>query len=243
MHPIETSYPLELVHMDFLTIGKPNTDKMVNILIVTDHFTKYAQAYVTPNQMAPTVACTLWENFLVHNGWPTKILTDQGKCFESALVKELCSIAQVQKIRTMPYHPEMNGTCEHFNSTLINMLGTLPVKSKKEWQDWVSTMTHAYNCTISHATAYKPYYLMYGREPRLAIDVKYGVTMPTLTNNVRYNYIKKLQARLRWAFNNAKDFNQKEMNQHKQYYDKKVKCMMLCPDDIVLVRVKTFGND
>ena len=63
MHPIETSYPLELVHMDFLTIGKPNTDKMVNILIVTDHFTKYAQAYVTPNQTAPMVACTLWENF------------------------------------------------------------------------------------------------------------------------------------------------------------------------------------
>ena len=181
MHPIETSYPMELVHMDFLTIGKPNTDIMINILIITDHFTKYAQAYVTPNQTAPMVARTLWENFLVHYGWPIKILTYQGKCFESAIVKELCSIAQVQKIRTTPYHPETNGTCEHFNSTLINMLGTLPVESKKEWQDWVSTMTHAYNCTISHATGYKPYYLMYGHEPRLAIDVEYGVTMPTLT--------------------------------------------------------------
>ena len=59
MHPMETSYPMELVHMDFLTIGKPNTDKMITILNVTDHFTKYAQAYVTPNQMAPVVACTL----------------------------------------------------------------------------------------------------------------------------------------------------------------------------------------
>ena len=137
---------------------------MANILIVTNHFTKYAQVYVTPNQMALTVAHTLWENFLVHYGWPTKILTDQDKCFESALVKELCSIAQVQKIRTMPYHPKMNGTCERFNSTTINMLGTLPVESKKEWQDWVSTMIHAYNCTISHATGYKPYYLMYGQD-------------------------------------------------------------------------------
>ena len=72
--------------MDFLTIGKPDTDKMINILIVTDHFTKYAQAYVTLNQMATVVARTLWENFLVHYGWPAKILTDQGKCFESALV-------------------------------------------------------------------------------------------------------------------------------------------------------------
>ena len=221
--------------MDFLTIGKPNTDKMINILIITDHFTKYVQAYITPNQMAPVVAPTLWENFLVHYGWPTKILTDQGKCFESALVKELCSIAQVQKIGTTPYHLETNGACEHFNSTLINMLGTLPIESKKEWQDWVSTMTHAYNCTISHATGYKPYYIMYSHEPRLVIDVEYSVTMPTLTENIRHNYIKKLQARLKWAFGKAKDFNQKEMNRHKQYYDRKVKCMALCPDDIVLV--------
>ena len=172
MYPIETSYPMELVHMDFFTIGKLNTDKMISILIITDHFTKYAQAYVTPNQTAPVVAHTFWGNFLVHYGWPVKILTDQGKCFKSALVKELCSIAQVQKIRTMPYHNETNGACEHFNSTLINILGTLPVESKKEWQDWASTMTHAYNCTISHATGYKPYYLMYCCEPRLAIDVE-----------------------------------------------------------------------
>ena len=55
---------------------------------------------------------------------------------------------------------------------------------------------------------------MYGREPRLAIDVEYGVTMPTLTKNIRHNYIKKLQARWKWAFGNAKDFNQKEMNHH-----------------------------
>ena len=58
MYPIETSYPMELVHMDFLTIEKPNMDKMINILIITDHFTKYAQAYVTPNQTALVVACT-----------------------------------------------------------------------------------------------------------------------------------------------------------------------------------------
>ena len=140
----------------------------------------------------------------------------------------------MQKIRAMPYHPETIGACEHFNSTLINMLGTLPIESKKEWQDWVSTMTHA-NCTISQAMGYKPYYLMYGRQSRLAIDVEYGMTMPILTENIRHNYVKKLQARLKWAFGKAKDFKQKEMNCHKQYYYKKVKCMVLCPDNIVLV--------
>ena len=81
------SYPLELVHLDFLTLeGKADDHKSVNILIVTDHFTKYAQAYVTPKQTAVVVAQTLLENFLVHYGWPKKILTDQGKSFENNLI-------------------------------------------------------------------------------------------------------------------------------------------------------------
>ena len=77
MQPILVSYPMELVHLDFLTLGgKAYDSRNVNILIVTDHFTKYAQAYVTPKQTAVVVAQTLWENVLVHYGWPEKILTD-----------------------------------------------------------------------------------------------------------------------------------------------------------------------
>ena len=67
MQPILVSYPLELVHLDFLTlVGRADDNMSVNILIVTDHFIKYVQAYVTPKQTATVVAHTLWENFLVH---------------------------------------------------------------------------------------------------------------------------------------------------------------------------------
>ena len=81
MQPILVSYLMKLIHLDFLTLGGKST----NILVVTDHFTKYAQAYITPKQTAVVVAHTLWENFLVHYGWPEKILTDQGKYFENNL--------------------------------------------------------------------------------------------------------------------------------------------------------------
>ena len=57
MQLILVLYPLELVHLDFLTLGgKADDNKGVNILIVTDHFTKYAQAYSTPKQTATLVA-------------------------------------------------------------------------------------------------------------------------------------------------------------------------------------------
>ena len=42
--------------------------KSINVVIVTDHFTKYSQAYVTPKQTAVIVAKTLCKNFLIHYG-------------------------------------------------------------------------------------------------------------------------------------------------------------------------------
>ena len=96
LKPIHCTYPLELVHLDFLTIGKEGTEKAINIMVITDHFTRYAQAYITSKQTVPVVAKTLWDQFLVHYGWPTIILTDQGKSFENQLIRELCSLAQVQ---------------------------------------------------------------------------------------------------------------------------------------------------
>ena len=53
MEPIETSYPMELVHMDFSVIGsKMGPAKDINVLVITDHFSRYAQAFVTSNQTA-----------------------------------------------------------------------------------------------------------------------------------------------------------------------------------------------
>ena len=69
MSSFETSYPMEIVHMDFLLIGsKWDRNKDINVLVVTDHFTRYAQAFVTTSQTALAVAQTLYKNYLVHYG-------------------------------------------------------------------------------------------------------------------------------------------------------------------------------
>ena len=59
LNPIIATRPLELAHIDYLTIKPPassKSDKDINILIITDPFTQYAQAYITPSQRAPVVA-------------------------------------------------------------------------------------------------------------------------------------------------------------------------------------------
>ena len=65
MQPIQVSYPMELIHLDFLTLGGKTGDvKSTNIMVITDHFTRYAQTYVTPKQTAVVVAHALWGEFL-----------------------------------------------------------------------------------------------------------------------------------------------------------------------------------
>ena len=130
LKPLEASYPLELVHMDFLRIGGKD-DKNTNVLVVMDHFTHYAQAYVTGNQQASTVARVFIDKFVTNYGWPVKILTDQAKDFNGLLFSALCHKAKIRKMRTSPYHPQTNGQTERFNCTLMTV-GNVSHRRKTE---------------------------------------------------------------------------------------------------------------
>ena len=86
---------MKLVHMDYLTIeGK---DKDGNILVVTDHFIRFSQAFVTSNQTAVVTAKILWEHYFVYYGIPEKILSDQGRNSESNLIREFIHVTGVKK--------------------------------------------------------------------------------------------------------------------------------------------------
>ena len=162
MEKVDATYSMTLMHMDYLTIKANEGGKDIHILVIIDHFTWYAQVIVTSLQTAKCTTQNLLEKFVVHYGLPEKILTDQGYNFESDLLKELCEIAQVKKIRTSGYPPQTNEQCKCFNATLINMLGMLPEKPKSTWREQVPTLVHAYNCTRNNVTSFIPYYLIFG---------------------------------------------------------------------------------
>ena len=180
----------------------------------------------------------LWDNFICHYGFPEKFISDQGRNFESDVIKELCKIAGVQKLHTTPYHPQGNGQCERFNSTLCNMLGTLSEEEKSDWKSYLGCMTHAYNCTKHASTTYSPYYLMFGRHPRLPIDVEFGLPKSNSgDNSSKSRYVQKLRRRLNYAFQKADKVANQQANKYKTSYDKSIRGPQLQEKDIVLVKI------
>ena len=120
---------------------EPSKGNIENVLVITDHFTRYALAYASKTQTAQATARILWDNFICHYGFPEQFISDQGRNFESDSIQELNKIAGVKKLHTTPYHPQSNGQCERFNSTLCNMLGTLSDEEKSYWKSHLGCMT------------------------------------------------------------------------------------------------------
>ena len=60
------------------------------------------------------------------------------------------------------------------------MLGTLPPEKKSDWKNHIRVLAHAYNCTSNSATGFSPYYLMYGRQPHLPVDVTLGLALHSI---------------------------------------------------------------
>ena len=102
-----------------------------------------------------------------------------------------------------------DGQCERFNSTLCNMLGTLPEKEKADWKAHLSSVTQAYNCTQHHSMTYSPYFFMFGRQPRLPIDFELGLPIDVLGDNCsKTKYVHKPKQRLNYAYERAKEMSQ-----------------------------------
>lgn len=231
---IKTTYPLQLVCMDYLSL-EPDSHDTRNILVITDHFTKFAVAVPTKDQKARTVARALWENFLVHYGFPSRLHSDQGRDFESHTIKELCSLIGADKVRTTPYHPQGNPV-ERFNRTLLSMLGTLEEKDKQHWRDFVKPLVHAYNCTRNDTTGYSPYELMFGRQPTLPVDLILGTKPLTETHKTHSEYVQNLRQRLHESYALAAESSRKAGERNKVRFDAKVRAAELVEGDRVLVK-------
>ena len=216
------------------TKKKPVVQK---ILVVTNHFSRFVQAYKVKDKRAITIAKCLYDNYFRHYGFPRHLLSDQGTEFCNAVLNEMCIYLNIKKLCTLPYHPQTNGAIECVHQTLERMIAKLDNRRRRKWPKHLSSITHAYNSTRSQIMGYSLYFLMMGRRPRLPVDLLFPTTW-TLPGTKGVNkYIKALHG---WLRELARVSADQEAARHKQLYDCRAGVAELHRGDKVLVWLDAY---
>ena len=160
---LTANQPLELLCIDF-TKADPSKSGKENILILTDAFSKFSQAFITTSQKAIVVAKLLVEKWFSVFGVPAWIHSDQGRSFDNDIIFHLCKMYGIRQSTTTPYNPRGNAICEHLNRTLFGLMRTLTKEQKPNWPTYVPSLVYAYNSTPHASTGFQPYELMFGRK-------------------------------------------------------------------------------
>lgn len=234
LNPISVSCPLEVVALDFLSLGRPN-DACQNILVIVDIFTRYAWAVPTKDQTAQTTVKALWTHVVQTFGCPLRFHSDRGCNFESEFFQEFCQLYGTSKSRTTPYHPAGNGRVERVNQTLLNMLRMLEEEKQARWPDFLPELMQAYNNTVHSATGFTPSYLMFGRTIRIPADLGLGVVVDQSSWDLR-GWVQDHHSKLKWAHSVAKRKMDQAAKTIKWTYDHQAKDIPLLVGQRVLVR-------
>ena len=153
---------------------------------------KHIMAYVTPNQTAKTIAKFLWQRYISIFGALAKLLSNWGANFESNIIRELCELMGIQKVRTSPYHAQKNGQVQQSHQMLMCMIGKLSKDWKVDWPRHLPNSMHAYNSMRLAISGYSPHYLMFGCWLCLPIDFYF----PTIRGMKKHQHVDHYIAEL-----------------------------------------------
>ena len=228
--------PGQMVAMDFVGPLVESKQGNLHMLVITDAFSKFADVLALPNQTASVTANALWFQHFSKYGVPAMLHSDQGKNFESAVVKHLCDYLGIQKTRTSGYHPQGNGAVERYNKTLVERLSLLMVQEDQtDWEDCIPQALFDYNSTPHSSTGLTPFQLHMGRQPRSPFEML-SYTSPEVKKKPVKAYMSTYQKNIKIQKTIAQDNLKKAMEQRKTYYDKKIHYEPYTKGDLVMCR-------
>jgi len=190
------------------------------ILVLSDYFTKWTQAFPLKDITAQTVADTLVNQCFSLFGMPRWLHSDQGSNFEAELFSQMCQLLDIRKTRTTPYHPQSDGMVERFNRTCQQMIKAFVNENRDDWDDHLPLLMMAYRSSPHESTGMSPNLMMFGEELPLPIDLMVGAP-PRHENyhRCRVEYVEWLRQTISRAHEFARDHLGVAANRQKSYYD------------------------
>ena len=236
LHPIPSDGLFERWHLDFLEMEKSDSSSFRYVLLVSDSFSNWTEAFCMRTQQSEEVAKILYNEIFTRYGAPKILVSDRGMSFMAKLVAEICKIFQVTRHVTSSYHARSNSVCERKNSTLAQCLRTYCDKDPKKWPELIPSIMMAFRMSpCTQASGYSPYYLLFGREMPIFFDT--AVAPSEALPRSHKQHVEELLQRLKVAHKIAKSNIDQTKEQNKERYDKNAKEPSYNVEDRVLLKV------
>ena len=201
--------PWEMVGVDILQVPISSRNNQY-LLVIQDYFTKWAEAIPIPDQSARRITKELITVFS-HYGLPDILHSDQGRNFESSILRQTLEAFGVKKTRTTAYHPQGDGMVERFNRSLLQLLRAY-VEHQTDWEQYLPYVLFAYRSAIHTSTGVSPFELMFGRPP-----VQHP--LPSATAYDAVSYQRKLRSTLSRLYDFVETHLAQAAQKQKSTYD------------------------
>ena len=228
--------PMEFISMDLIGDFTPSSKGNKYALTVICMLTGYTFCIPIPSKKASDVITAYIDNVYSKFGGSKKILSDNGTEFKNQLFEKIAKELGVQfKCYTAPYHPQSNGRIEGFHHFLKSCM-TKHISTTMEWDQVVHLATAAYNFFPNEHSKESPFFLMFGRDPRVPLNT-------LLTPKIRYmgteENILSLEALQRIYHLVAENLKiaKERLHKNQQAYPTKLKT-----EDMVMIKTHAEGQ-
>ena len=123
---------------------------------------------------------------------------------------------------------------------LRRMIAKMDPGKRAKWPSHLGPILIAYNATRSLITGYSPYFLMFGHQPRLPVNLLFLTVRWDENSQTTDEYVTYLYDKLKLALASARDTALLEAQRQKWLYDRKARAVELHPGDKVLVKLDAF---
>jgi transposase InsO family protein len=125
------------------------------------------------NITAATVRKFFWQNIVCRFGVPRELTVDNGKQFDCYTFKEYGRTLGTQVKFSSVYHPQSNGAVERANGLIFSGIKRCLFDQKKgKWVDELPKVIWSHNTTVSRATGFTPFRLLFGTEAMTPEEIK-----------------------------------------------------------------------
>ena len=195
--PIVVAGPFDRVGIDVIQLPLSRNGNR-NAVAVVDYLTKWPEVFAVPDQSAFTIAKLIVEEVVSRHGVRSEILSNCSKSCLSGLMAEVEKLLGFKKMNNTAYHLQTDSLVERNKRTLKTMLAKIVTEGGKDWDEKIAYVQFAYCATIQHNTQETPFFLLYGRDPRLSTE---AVLSPLTTRSLVE--LKEYGARLHSRMSNA----------------------------------------